>query len=67
MNHCETCKSWEKDKDYSVGECRSDKLYWGYGILPREVPPDSALVEDDEGWGMMTGPKFGCVQWEAKS
>lgn len=30
------------------------------------VPDDSAIVEADESWSIMTGPNFGCVNWEAK-
>lgn len=26
-----------------------------------ELAPDEVLVENDEGWGMSVGPKFGCV------
>jgi hypothetical protein len=26
---------------------------------------NEVLVETDEGWGAMVGPKFGCVLWEA--
>jgi hypothetical protein len=32
-----------------------------------EVPDDGVMVENVEGWGLLTGPLFGCIHWgEAK-
>jgi hypothetical protein len=67
---CDTCVHWDhkealdhgfKGPKSRLGACMSPKLDGGYS---RELPAvDGAVVENDEGWGLVTGPKFGCIQW----
>lgn len=53
------------DNEYEDrGNCSCPKFRLGYHIL--DLQPDEVQVEDDEGWGFMTGPLFGCVHGEAK-
>jgi len=69
MNTCDSCKWWELGHAAEYGRygaqdgsCVHPKMLRGYG---KDVPVDGAVVEDDEGYGIVTGPKFGCVNWEA--
>ena len=72
VNTCKTCKHWGHNRDYAKDEganlksCSAPKLEYGYHIDQSEVADDGALIEDDEGWGMLTGPSFGCVLHEPK-
>lgn len=66
---CQDCKFWGAVDEWrraprsSEGRgCGSPKLLTGYH--ENEIPEDGILVEDDEGWAMITGPKFGCVHGE---
>lgn len=36
----------------------------GYGQTA--VPKDGVVVENDEGWAILTGPEFGCVNHEER-
>jgi hypothetical protein len=38
----------------------------GYDLEPANILPDGFWGEDDEGWGFVTGPEFGCVHFTAK-
>jgi hypothetical protein len=60
MKTCDTCKYFN---DNGVGNiCRCPKMLYGYyGRLPIE---DEIMIEDDEGWGIHPGPKFGCIHHE---
>lgn len=69
MNRCKTCKHWLVDRDYWPHEerlrsCASPGWLMGYNHKAVDVPDDGVLVENDEGWGVMMGPEFGCVHWE---
>lgn len=68
MNTCDTCKWWgtspEPRFEPHLRGCSSDKNMAGYHV--EHVPDDGMLVENDEGWGFVTGPKFGCVHHELK-
>lgn len=66
MNNCKTCKYWgKKRKEHPhMKTCRAPNIFYGYHHKIDELPNTSALVEDDEGWGMFTGPDFGCVLHE---
>jgi hypothetical protein len=37
-----------------------------YGYLNEGVDSDGLAIEDDEGWGMMPEPNFGCIHHEEK-
>lgn len=39
---------------------------WHVTYRDVELAPNECQVESDEGWGMIIGPEFGCVLWEAK-
>ncbi len=58
---CETC-CWYKVKYWH--QCDCPKMVYGYGY--GEVDQDGLAVEDDEGWGMVPGPDFGCIHHEEK-
>lgn len=49
-----------------VGGCESPRLLKGYGWRGWEVPEGGALVEDDEGWALLTDRHYGCVNWTAR-
>lgn len=67
MGTCDTCRHWAPSTEAHRTEyamtCESPK--WLRGYLVDAVPADGVLVENDEGWAVLTGPKFGCVHWEA--
>lgn len=58
---CQTCRHFTPERD-GYGSCA--RWLRGYGVSKEEVASDEVLVEDDEGWGMMVGPAFGCVLHE---
>jgi len=55
---CENC-TYYNPQGWHICECPK-MIYGYYGQIPL---PDAVLVEDDEGWGMKPGPKFGCIHW----
>lgn len=70
-NRCETCRFWnppaEPYKHIAPEDqrtCHSRKMSKGYGQTA--VPKDGALVENDEGWAILVGPEFGCVNYEER-
>jgi len=69
MNTCKTCKFWTDNPwghPVPRGSCLSPKFLYGYNIALDKIAPDEVLVENDEGWGFVTGPDFGCVHHEEK-
>jgi hypothetical protein len=50
--------------DGRLRSCSSPAMLYGYYIRDVDVPDNGAHIEFDEGWGMVTGPKFGCVNHE---
>jgi hypothetical protein len=48
-----------------AGSCSSPKIIYGYDNKGSVPTPDSARIENDEGWGMITGPDFGCIHASA--
>ena len=70
MKLCRTCRHWGKDRGISedagrrMKSCSAPNIKYGYCVDPAAAPDNGALVEDDEGWGMETGPEFGCVLHE---
>jgi hypothetical protein len=73
---CLNCKCWDEEwtKNYyefgnkGFGKCDSKYFYLGYCREPyeREITTSHVVVEDDEGWGFMTGKDFGCIHFEEK-
>lgn len=71
MNTCSTCKWWRESyrhetKKSTFKGCDCPKLKQGYGNTSEDCASDEAIIEDDEGWGIQTGPDFGCIHHEAK-
>ena len=72
MNTCKTCKYWTTIKGSSCSRkeadrlhfCNAPKIKYGYGIEECDISDDGVLIEEDEGWGMLTGPDFGCIHHE---
>lgn len=64
IGRCDTCQHWGEEGERLSREsrrhCVSPALLKGYHIELEEIPEAGILVEDDEGWAMMTGPRFGC-------
>jgi hypothetical protein len=65
---CKNCLHFETvDGDFpgkeAFGRCRR----WRYGYAGyKETPVNEVQVENDEGWGAMIGPEFGCVLFKAR-
>lgn len=69
MNTCKVCKFWGNRSDdisLRLKSCDAPKIKYGYGNDFSEIADNGALIEDDEGWGMLTGPDFGCVLYETR-
>jgi len=66
--NCKDCKFWSGNEYEFCGlkQCCSPKKKEGYHVQAEEIDANGVLVEDDEGWGMMTGPMFGCVNFSKK-
>jgi hypothetical protein len=39
-------------------------MVYGYG--KDTTDPDGVAIEDDEGWGMIPNPQFGCIHHNSK-
>jgi len=67
---CKNCQHWNLtgtvlSPEYNLGRCNSPKFVYGYGSTQHD--PDGIAVEDDEGWGTVCGPEFGCIHYEERS
>jgi len=60
---CDTCTHYTPGSHYHR-VCTCPKMIYGYGNFNKEN--DTLKVEDDEGWGMIPGPKFGCIHHSPK-
>jgi len=73
MERCETCVHWHIAENQhrapdGFGECFCPSMLFGYYGGENElvgVKPFEVVIENDEGWGMFTGPQFGCVHHTA--
>lgn len=70
MKTCQHCKHWIQVAGISDGRCPAGygmcacpMIYYGYSCADdiEKSDTDRAVIENDEGWGMFTGPDFGCV------
>ncbi len=66
---CDKCKWWVEQDEYSnsrgiLHTCEQPKAKIGYQWSSDDMPKDGIWIENDEGWGWFTGPKFGCVNYE---
>jgi hypothetical protein len=59
---CDSPKIWRGYRVTIQGD--SPKIWRGYRVTIQEILPDGALVEDDETWGFIVAPDFGCVHHE---
>lgn len=70
---CKNCKHWGNDEGVDMGRlktCTSSKNVYSFHAGDHDMnrtPDDGALIEYDEGWGMLAGPEFGCVNFEARA
>ena len=70
MGECGKCCFWGNnrnfncDKNAKLKSCNCPKMLYGYHVDKDEViDNDIALIEDDEGWGMLTSKFFGCIHF----
>lgn len=64
MGRCKTCIWYGEMGKCRWHACQCPKMIYGYGRA--ESDPDGLSVEDDEGWGMVPGPEFGCIHHKEK-
>lgn len=62
QGRCESCTFWGGGDLDDRKSCLCPKFHYGYGPVKNRTP-DMVDIEDDVGWGMLSGPKFGCVHW----
>jgi hypothetical protein len=64
---CKTCKWYNATARICYERvCSCQKMVYGYGYTD-EPKNDEVEIEDDEGWGMIPGPEFGCIHHEEKA
>ena len=68
---CKDCKYFRpitlKNGISYMRDCESTKILRGYAMRLELFQIDGISVEDDEGWGIRVGERFGCVNWEPKT
>jgi hypothetical protein len=61
---CDTCCFFEPSFNENYGDCICPKLkrrnYVNDTVI---IKDDELMTENDEGWGFVVGPKFGCIHW----
>jgi hypothetical protein len=66
---CLTCMHWGQRVSYwntpTHRTCASPYILYGEKVQQALEFSDAAVVEAYKGWGMLTGPDFGCIHWEA--
>jgi hypothetical protein len=50
----------------TVVGCGCPKMLYGYDNK-QIADSDGLSIENDEGWGMIPGPEFGCVHFEERT
>ncbi len=67
MFSCKTCH-WYKNETLpdSLLTCKCPKMFYGYRNRDGDQAEDGVLIENDEGWGMIPGPNFGCIHHKDK-
>jgi hypothetical protein len=67
--HCEDCRYWgirvPAWNTYSLKTCGAAPFVYGYDLQAVLAVPAAVAVENHTGWGLLTGPRFGCVHWAA--
>lgn len=64
IQECGRCKTCQHYKPTDTVACKCPKMLYGYGAKTLDEP-DQVRIENDEGWGMIPGPEFGCIHHEA--
>ncbi len=59
--HCVDCEVYSQNYGLT---CESPKTIKSYKV--NTAPEGGIWVENDEGWGIIVSPTFGCVNWEPK-
>ena len=70
MGNCNNCKYWgnrrhKYDMVDNKGTCSAPKIIYDWEIPLADVSDYGAAIEVDMGWGMLTGPYFGCLLYES--
>jgi hypothetical protein len=64
---CKDCRFWS---EYTIDPSRRlrgcERWKDGYRFKFEDIQNNEVNVENDEGWGALMGPDFGCVLFEAK-
>jgi len=67
--YCETCRYWGGIRPawntHTLRTCGAPQVAYGYDVQAAMAIAEVALIENHQGWGMLTGPRFGCVHWAA--
>lgn len=69
IGNCKNCVFWQPNDKY-FGKCNNQNYFhYGYGSLEGEpneinVLKSGAWIEEDAGWGWVTSPGFGCVNFK---
>lgn len=66
MGTCRSCISWKPYETSGFGTCDNPNWRKGYHIQYKDMKSNQLIVENDEGWGFMTGPDFGCVHHKSR-
>lgn len=66
MERCETCKFWSEDRG-GLGLCRRITPFISNAEDRETVAVTEYIDTEDEATNLWTGPKFGCVLWEAQA
>lgn len=66
MNTCDSCKHFMPLSFHPYRKPFGDCARWKTGYDTYDLALNECQVEGDEGWGMIVGPKFGCVLHEPK-
>lgn len=62
---CKLCVHYKPHHSYTqFMVCVSSHITKGYVQMKPSI--DGVHVEDDEGWGMIVGPDYGCVHFSQK-
>ncbi len=65
MPSCKTCHWYRNETLPDIWKtCKCPKMVYGY--WSSESDDDGVRIENDEGWGMIPGPNFGCIHHKDK-
>lgn len=71
MGRCKDCchANHDPEQPLTLIGCSCPKMMYGYNIKydGQVLDSDCVSIEDDEGWGMIPGPEFGCVHFEEQA